>query len=1368
MRSIIMMATFYDIVAPTVNISQSPTQSDPSSVRPISFTANFSKPVGGLTVDSIVVSGTASATKATAVTNPSKDGMTWTITVDGMTNSGTVIASIPAGKAWDGAGNANLASTTGNTAQTDNVVTFNAAPTVTINQASTQADPTKESPVLFNAIFSHPVHGLTSSGVVLSGTANPQKALVTNPRGDGMNYEIRVSGMRNSGTVIASINVGAAYDDTSNLCTGSTSTDNVVTFTATGPTVNISKRVDPVQLDPATTAPIYFDVTFSEPVVGFDNTKVTLSGTAKPTTVAVVDLGDHMRYTVAVSGMTSSGTVIVSIPEDVVTNNVGYFNYASGTATVNYAPKLTVNINQAVDTNTFHPHTSKVDIDFTVVFSEPVTGFTPSLVRILRGSAFQDTDTPTVVIKEIAPNDGTTYDVKVSGMTSQGTVIATIMAGSPLLGGAVDTVGNYNAPSTSTDNTVYYDPTNPTVTVEQAKSQGDPTNIPDIHFTATFSEPVFGFTASGVNVTGPAGAVATVTPNADGKTFDIEVKGFTLVGTVSVSIPAGVAHSLANLPNIVSTSADNMVTYDNVAPGCTITKAVGQQDPTNVSPVNFVVTFAKPVLGFTNAGIILGGTAAPNTALVNGGGTTYQVAVSGMTKSGDVRMAVRPSCTTDAAGNGNLASITDGVVQYDNIQPTVTVSKAADQSDPAAGSTINFTVLFSKPVSGFTRAGVTLGGTALPASCGVVDSGDHKTFTVAVTGMKTSGTVTVSADASTVRDLAGNVGVGSSQASVTYNDGIIPTVTLSKAAGQLDPTNTLPIRIIAKFSKAIATFDTSAVVLTCNPNTVGATATAVDSGDHTTYNITVTGINAPCTVSVSMNAGAGSDAAGNASTASNALQVAYDNAVPSVTINKADGQADPAKVSPINFKVVFSKSVTRFTSAGIALSGTAGATTATVTGSGTDYTVAVSGMTKPGTVIATVKANAAYDSAGNGNTPSTSTNNTVNFDNSNLTVTVAPAANQKLVTNLSPVNFTVTFSKPVNDFTKNSVTLGGSAGGTKDMTITGSGAVYNVAVLGMTSSGTVVVDIAANACHDVLNNGNTRATYTTNSITYDITPPTVSITSPTSKASCTRNSSQLTLSGTAADDGGLAEIDWSTTAGDRGVCTGTTSWNVSGINIRNGQDTVTVTAKDAAGNSSTATLLVNVVQVSPGDAWKGLCMVSMPIIPDATDPKTVVSFAGNSWAYYNISSNTFSIYPDKATWLLPQTETPYKGFWARFGTTSPSPVGTIPDQTQPMVLQLEPGWNMIGQPFISPVAWDLNAIQVRIGGQQKSLADASFAGWITDYAWGWSPDLSNPSGGQYYLVYDSSVVPQVKGTLDPWRAYWIMANYECQLILPAP
>jgi subtilisin-like proprotein convertase family protein len=113
------------------------------------------------------------------------------------------------------------------------------------------------------------------------------------------------------------------------------------------------------------------------------------------------------------------------------------------------------------------------------------------------------------------------------------------------------------------------------------------------------------------------------------------------------------------------------------------------------------------------------------------------------------------------------------------------------------------------------------------------------------------------------------------------------------------------------------------------------------------------------------------------------LDISVDTTAPSVTINQASSQADPTTDSPIHFTAVFNEPVTGFIDSDVTLSGTAGATTAVVSeaapNDGTTYDVAVSGMSSDGTVIASIPANAAQDAAQNGNSASTSTDNTVTF-----------------------------------------------------------------------------------------------------------------------------------------------------------------------------------------------------------------------------------------------------------------------------------------------------------------------------------------------------------------------------------------------------
>ena len=218
-----------DTAAPNVTINQEAGQSDPTGSSPIHFTAVFSEPVTGFDYSDITIGGAAGATTAAITEIAPNDGTTYDVAASGMTSSGTVTASIPASAAADAAGNGNAASTS-----TDNTVTFNMdniAPDVTINQAVGQADPTGASPINFTAVFTEPVTGFSDTDISLSGPAGATIAVVTEVTpNNGTTFNVTVSGMTASGTVIASIPTNSATDAAGNGNTASTSTDNTVTF----------------------------------------------------------------------------------------------------------------------------------------------------------------------------------------------------------------------------------------------------------------------------------------------------------------------------------------------------------------------------------------------------------------------------------------------------------------------------------------------------------------------------------------------------------------------------------------------------------------------------------------------------------------------------------------------------------------------------------------------------------------------------------------------------------------------------------------------------------------------------------------------------------------------------------------------------------------------------------------------------------------------------------------------------------------------------------------------------------------------------------------------------------------------------------
>ncbi len=515
-----------------------------------------------------------------------------------------------------------------------------------------------------------------------------------------------------------------------------------------------------------------------------------------------------------------------------------------------------------------------------------------------------------------------------------------------------------------------------------------------------------------LNKTGNANGTLGVT--GTGNTRTVTISSITGDGTLGISIAAGTASDTAgNLAPLSGASATFKV--DNTPP--TITIGAPSTTLTRVGPVTYNVTYADA--NFNTSTLALGNITLNKTGTANGtlglsgSGTSYTVTVSSTTGDGTLGISIAAGTASDLAGNTALAAGPSTLFTIDNTPPGVTINQASGQADPTNTSPINFTVVFTEPTTDFATGDVTLSGTALPTTAVVTGSGT--TYNVAVSGMTASGTVTATIATGVAHDAAGNANTVSTSTDNTVTfDSTALTVTINSAAGQLDPTNASPINFTVVFSKVVLDFATGDV-------TVGGSAlptTATVTGSGTTYNVAVTGMTTSGTVTASIPPGVAHDAANNPNNASTSTDntVTYDVVPLTVTINQAAAQLDPTNTSPINFTVVFNKVVTDFATGDVTPSGTAGATTATVTGSGTTYNVAVSGMTISGTVIANIAAGVAHDAAGNANTAGTFTDNIVTYDIVPLTVTINKAATQPDPTNNPPINFTVVFNKVVTDF----------------------------------------------------------------------------------------------------------------------------------------------------------------------------------------------------------------------------------------------------------------------------------------------------------------------------------------------------------------
>ncbi len=85
----------------------------------------------------------------------------------------------------------------------------------------------------------------------------------------------------------------------------------------------------------------------------------------------------------------------------------------------------------------------------------------------------------------------------------------------------------------------------------------------------------------------------------------------------------------------------------------------------------------------------------------------------------------------------------------------------------------------------------------------------------------------------------------------------------------------------------------------------------------------------------------------------------------------------------------------------------------------------------------------------------------------------------------------------------------------------------------------------------------------------DTQPPMVTINGPS-----TTKSSSVNLSGTANDNVGVTEVTWDCDTGGNGTAVGTTNWVINSISLSEGQNIITVSAADAAGNIGTAEITI--------------------------------------------------------------------------------------------------------------------------------------------------------------------------------------------------
>ena len=137
----------------------------------------------------------------------------------------------------------------------------------------------------------------------------------------------------------------------------------------------------------------------------------------------------------------------------------------------------------------------------------------------------------------------------------------------------------------------------------------------------------------------------------------------------------------------------------------------------------------------------------------------------------------------------------------------------------------------------------------------------------------------------------------------------------------------------------------------------------------------------------------------------------------------------------------------------------------------------------------------------------------------------------------------------------------------------------------------------------------------------DTIAPTVAITSPTTAGTYDTADALITISGNASDNVGVTSVTWANSAGGSGTASGTESWSISDISLVEGENIVTVTAADAAGNQNSASLAVTHTAPQP------LPVISDLTVASGTAYEVVDGLDNGSKAYVD-GDSTYSYLPD--------------------------------------------------------------------------------------------------------------------------------------------
>lgn len=497
----------------------------------------------------------------------------------------------------------------------------------------------------------------------------------------------------------------------------------------------------------------------------------------------------------------------------------------------------------------------------------------------------------------------------------------------------------------------------PTVTsISRSNPTTELTNADSLTWRVVFDEDVQNVDAADFAISGSTATLAVSSISAT--TYDVTATGGDLAsfnGNVTLSFDAAqnITDVAANALSSTAPTGTNEPTYQvrNQGPViASITRETPTTELTNADSVTWSVLFSDISNGFSMSPSdfsVSGTTASLSVTRFSIGFTVTASGGDFADLDGIVTLTVNAGPIVDEFGN-ELVSPTptganDNTYSLDNTAPTVSIDMVPSQ----ANSDFTATFIFSENVTGFDLGDISL---VNASASNLSGAGANFTATITPDG---NGDVSINVPADIAADEAGNGNTESATVAVSV-DVTPPTLEISNIPAAIDG----PFTATFTFSEPVADFVLSDIVVT-NGAASAFQIQGGGTGPATVFTVLITP-QSEGDLTITVNASALSDAAGNLNVSATTAATVVDTTAPTVMLS-----AVPSDVrGPFPLTITFSEDVTGFELADLTLSNALGSSFSVTSAS--VYTVTISPVAQ-GRVTMNVAANIATDASGNGN-----------------------------------------------------------------------------------------------------------------------------------------------------------------------------------------------------------------------------------------------------------------------------------------------------------------------------------------------------------------------------------------------------------------